>query len=124
MTDEADVRFELRLPPVAGELVEQGLDLARSARWAERLHDRDARLWSLDARVQGAIAGALGWLDAPDHFSGQIAALEGFGEKSAENLKASIEASKGRGLERVLAGFKLPHGEKKEGKVAVQFEAD
>ncbi len=53
---------------------------ARDESWAERLFARDTSLWSTDPRVQAAIADRLGWLDAPHHFSGQIAALEGFGE--------------------------------------------
>jgi glucose-6-phosphate isomerase len=53
---------------------------ARDERWADRLWDRDPTLWSRNERVQAAISERLGWLDAPDHFTGQIAALEGFGE--------------------------------------------
>jgi glucose-6-phosphate isomerase len=56
------------------------VERARDEGWAERLYARDTSLWSSDARVQTAIADRLGWLDAPDHFSDQIAALEGFGE--------------------------------------------
>ena len=54
--------------------------LAREESWAERLFDRDPSLWSSNERVQAAIAERLGWLDAPIHFSEQIAALEGFGQ--------------------------------------------
>jgi glucose-6-phosphate isomerase len=53
---------------------------ARDESWAERLFARDTSLWSTDPRVQAAIADRLGWLDAPAHFGGQVAALEGFGE--------------------------------------------
>ena len=53
---------------------------ARDERWAERLWDRDPTLWSANVRVQAAISDRLGWLDAPAHFAGQVAALEGFGE--------------------------------------------
>jgi glucose-6-phosphate isomerase len=59
---------------------EAAIRLARDERWAERLWDRDATLWSPNERVQAAILDRLGWLDAPHHFSEQIAALEGFGE--------------------------------------------
>jgi glucose-6-phosphate isomerase len=62
------------------EAYRQAVAQARDDRWAERLFDRDTTLWSADARVQDAIAERLGWLDAPAHFAGQIAALEGFGE--------------------------------------------
>jgi transaldolase/glucose-6-phosphate isomerase len=53
---------------------------ARDEQWATRIWDRDPTLWSTNERVQAAIADRLGWLDAPAHFAGQIAALEGFGE--------------------------------------------
>jgi len=53
---------------------------ARDEQWAERLFARDPSLWSSDPRVQAAISQRLGWLDAPRHFSEQVAALEGFGE--------------------------------------------
>ena len=48
--------------------------------WAQRLFDRDASLWSSDPAVQAAIADRLGWLDAPEHFTLEIPALEGFGD--------------------------------------------
>jgi transaldolase / glucose-6-phosphate isomerase len=53
---------------------------ARDEGWAERLFAKDTTLWSSDARVQEAIAERLGWLDAPEHFTDRIPALEGFGE--------------------------------------------
>jgi glucose-6-phosphate isomerase/transaldolase/glucose-6-phosphate isomerase len=53
---------------------------ARDEHWARRVFDRDATLWSTNERVREAIGERLGWLDSPSHFSGQIAALEGFGE--------------------------------------------
>ncbi|MDQ3128207.1 MAG: hypothetical protein M3Q66_07105, partial [Chloroflexota bacterium] len=53
---------------------------ARDERWVERLWDRDASLWSADPVVQATISDRLGWLDAPAHFTDQVAALEGFGE--------------------------------------------
>jgi glucose-6-phosphate isomerase len=59
---------------------DEAVGRARSERWAKRLWDRDTTLWSTNERVGAAIADRLGWLDAPAHFSAQIAALEGFGE--------------------------------------------
>ncbi len=53
---------------------------ARAERWAERLFERDASLWSADPEVQASIAQRLGWLDAPGHFHGEIGGLEEFGE--------------------------------------------
>jgi glucose-6-phosphate isomerase len=56
----------------------QVLTRAREERWPERLFDRDPSIWSSDERVQTAIRDRLGWLDAPQHFREQVAALEGF----------------------------------------------
>ena len=63
-------------PPTYDELVAR----ARTERWVERLHDRDASLWSSDPEVQATIAERLGWLDAPVHFHEEIGPLEAFGE--------------------------------------------
>jgi DNA ligase (NAD+) len=41
--------------------------------------------------------------------SDQLLGLERMGEKSAQNLLDRIEASKGRGLARVLTGLSIPH---------------
>jgi glucose-6-phosphate isomerase len=60
------------------------VDRARSEAWAARLFDRDVTLWSSDARVGEAIADRLGWLDAPAHFTDQIAGLEAFGDAVVE----------------------------------------
>jgi glucose-6-phosphate isomerase len=59
---------------------EAAVGRARDERWTERLFGRDPSLWSSDQRVQAGISQRLGWLDAPAHFSSQIAAIEGFGE--------------------------------------------
>ncbi len=59
---------------------EAACDRARDGSWANRLFDRDTTLWSSDPDVQAAIADRLGWLDAPEHFTDRIAALEGFGD--------------------------------------------
>ena len=53
---------------------------AEEERWAERLFDGDTSLWTDDPDVAAGIAERLGWLDAPDHFATQAAALEGFGD--------------------------------------------
>ena len=70
--------LSLELPADLEPGYEDALTRARDERWAERLFDRDTSLWSDDPRVQATIAERLGWLDAPDHFSLQIPALEGF----------------------------------------------
>jgi len=76
-------------------------------RWVERLHDRDASLWSPDPTVQAAIAERLGWLDAPFHFAEQVGALETFGEELRDNgFTAAVVAGMGGSslAPRVLLG--------------------
>ncbi|MGC4104947.1 MAG: NAD-dependent DNA ligase LigA [Thermomicrobiales bacterium] len=68
----------------------------------------------------------LGWLhDASDIYHldwEQVAGLEGFGEKSAENLKASIEASKDQPVWRLLHGLGIRHvGERTAALIADRF---
>jgi DNA ligase (NAD+) len=54
----------------------------------------------------------------------QVAALEGLGEKSAENLKKSVEVSKGRPISRLLAGLGIPHvGERNAALLAKKFRS-
>jgi glucose-6-phosphate isomerase len=72
--------FELRLAPADEARLSAVAEHARRDEWALRLADRDTTLWSEDPAVQAAIADRLGWLDAPAHFTDQIAALEGFGD--------------------------------------------
>ena len=71
--------LDLRVTPDDARALDAAVDRARDERWAERLWDRDTTLWSSDPRVQAAVADRLGWLDAPEHFTTQIPALEGFG---------------------------------------------
>jgi len=68
----------------------------------------------------------LGWVhDASDIYHldwEQVATLEGFGEKSAENLKASIERSKAQPLWRLLNGLGIRHvGERTAALIAARF---
>jgi glucose-6-phosphate isomerase len=64
----------------AGPAYVAAVDEARDASWANRLFDGDVTLWSDDPAVGAAISERLGWLDAPEHFTRQVAALEGFGD--------------------------------------------
>jgi transaldolase/glucose-6-phosphate isomerase len=69
---------------------------AGSARWPARLFERDTTLWTEDPSVADAINARLGWLDAPTHFTMQIPALEGFGERVRdEGFTAAIVAGMG-----------------------------
>ncbi len=62
------------------DAIAAALRRADEERWVERLHDRDATLWSSDPAVQAKIANRLGWLDSPIDFADQAPALEAFGE--------------------------------------------
>ncbi|HET9662162.1 MAG TPA: NAD-dependent DNA ligase LigA [Thermomicrobiales bacterium] len=70
----------------------------------------------------------LGWIhDFGDIYTldwEQVAQLEGLGEKSAENLRKSVEASKERSLARLLAGLGIPHvGERNANQLAKKFRS-
>jgi glucose-6-phosphate isomerase len=98
MTDPAPTAVR---PPVfalgeATSAYAAAVDEARDGEWATRLFDRDVTLWSDDPAVGAAIAQRLGWLDAPEHFSRQIAALEGFGDGVVDaGFTASVVAGMG-----------------------------
>ena len=79
-----------------GAAYEAAVERARDEDWATRLFDRDVTLWSDDPAVGAAIAGRLGWLDAPEHFNRQIPALEGFGDGIvAAGFKTAVVAGMG-----------------------------
>jgi glucose-6-phosphate isomerase len=82
MTDPASTTLVApRLALGDGETAyEAAVERARTEAWAARLFDRDVTLWAADPRVGEAIAGRLGWLDAPAHFTEQIPSLEAFGD--------------------------------------------
>jgi glucose-6-phosphate isomerase len=73
-------RMQLDLAGADSAVLEALNEHARRDTWAQRLFDRDTSLWTEDPAVAATIADRLGWLDAPEHFSGEIPALEGFGE--------------------------------------------
>ena len=99
MSERIELRgptLELRLAGEARDAYEAAIERATDDRWVERLSEKDASLWSTDPRVRAAIEGRLGWLDAPEHFTGQIAALEGFGEGIREaGFTAAVVAGMG-----------------------------
>lgn len=70
----------------------------------------------------------LGWIhDFGDIYTldwEQVAQLEGLGEKSAQNLRKSVEASKERSLGRLLAALGIPHvGERNANQLAKKFRS-
>jgi len=73
-------RMQLDLAGADSAVLEALSEHARRDGWAQRLFDRDTSLWTDDAAVAAGIADRLGWLDAPEHFTREIPALEGFGE--------------------------------------------
>ena len=88
---------DIRIPDAAErEAYEAGLARAAGERWALRLAERDASLWTTDPAVSEAIVDRLGWLDAPGHFGVQIPALEAFGDAVREaGFNAAIVAGMG-----------------------------
>lgn len=66
--------------PALGAAVAAAIARADDEHWSQRLHDRDASLWSDDPAVRERIENRLGWLDLPVDFSEQVPALEAFGE--------------------------------------------
>jgi glucose-6-phosphate isomerase len=75
---------------------EAAVERARTEEWVNRLFARDVRLWTADPRVGAAIAERLGWLDAPEHFTEQIAGLEGFGDAVVdEGYETAVVAGMG-----------------------------
>ncbi|MBI2781172.1 MAG: glucose-6-phosphate isomerase [Chloroflexi bacterium] len=73
-------RITLKLPPAVQGRLDEYLERATHESWAQRLFDRDTSLWTRDPDVSADITDRLGWLDAPEHFRLQIAALEGLGD--------------------------------------------
>ena len=80
MGSRTGARMTLRLPQDAQATLDPLVERATRDRWAARLFDRDASLWTDDPAVASAIGDRLGWLDAPAHFSLNAPALEGFGD--------------------------------------------
>jgi glucose-6-phosphate isomerase len=72
--------MQLDLAAADSAVLEALTEHARRDTWAQRLFDRDTSLWTDDPAVAAGIADRLGWLDAPEHFTGEIPALEGFGD--------------------------------------------
>ena len=77
-------RLRMSLAATERALVDEAVERATAEQWAARLFDRDTTLWTDDADVAADIADRLGWLDAPDHFTLQVPALEGFGDGAIE----------------------------------------
>ena len=84
MASRTGARMSLRLPKDAQATLDPLVERATRDRWAARLFERDASLWTDDPDVASAIGDRLGWLDAPAHFSLLAPALEGFGDAIRE----------------------------------------
>ncbi len=83
---------DIATPPTYDDVLAR----ARDERWVERLHARDASLWSSDPDVQATIAERLGWLDAPIHFHEEIGPLEAFGEAARDaGYRSAVVAGMG-----------------------------
>ena len=77
MSDPSGHPFGI-LPPEAETAIGTALQRAVDERWAGRIWDRDASIWSTDPAVQEAIGQRLGWLDAPARFGELATELEAF----------------------------------------------
>jgi transaldolase/glucose-6-phosphate isomerase len=73
-------RIAFALPSDTQAIVDALTERATAERWSERLFDGDTSLWTTDPDVAADITDRLGWLRSPEHFTLQIAALEGFGD--------------------------------------------
>jgi glucose-6-phosphate isomerase len=73
----------LRLPADLAASVQAVLDRATAERWAARLWDRDASLWTGDPGTAAKIEHRLGWLDAPVVFADEVVELTAFGQAVA-----------------------------------------
>ena len=80
MDSRTGARMTMRLPKDTQATLDPLVERATRDRWAARLFDRDASLWTDDRDVASAIGERLGWLDAPAHFSLLAPSLEGFGD--------------------------------------------
>ena len=108
-TPEGPRGMEARLPRAELEAIYAAeFRRALDERWAGRLFEKDASLWSADPEVQGKIANRLGWLDAPADFTERIASLEAFGDavRDAGFATALVAGMGGSSLApQVLAGL-------------------
>src|SRR5205809_1250424 len=80
MDSRTGARMTMRVPKDTQATLDPLVERATRDRWAARLFDRDASLWTDDRDVASAIGERLGWLDAPAHFSLLAPSLEGFGD--------------------------------------------
>jgi glucose-6-phosphate isomerase len=78
-------RMRLGLAAPFRSALDELMARASTEHWAERLFDGDTSLWTADPDISADIADRLGWLNAPAHFTLQIAALEGFGDGLVES---------------------------------------
>jgi glucose-6-phosphate isomerase len=67
-----------RVPAALEQAVEATLSRAVEQRWARRIWERDASLWSDDQHVRDLISDRLGWLSVPEQFRERVEVLEAF----------------------------------------------
>jgi len=100
------------LPPEAATAVDSAVARAVDERWAGRMWDRDASVWSGDPAVQEVIAQRLGWLDAPAQFGELATELEAFASALAgEGARGAVVLGMGgSSLAPLVITRALPQG--------------
>ncbi|OGN86751.1 MAG: hypothetical protein A2X23_06165 [Chloroflexi bacterium GWC2_73_18] len=78
-----------------GEAYEAAARRAIAERWAARIWERDASLWSPDPGVQATCAARLGWLLAPETFLDRIEVLEAFAATARAGFRGAVLAGMG-----------------------------
>jgi glucose-6-phosphate isomerase len=111
--DQSAVAARHQLTSEQTQQIERALSLAIDERWARRIWDRDASLWTDDGRVAGTIGNRLGWLDAPSYFDDRIEILEAFAEgMRAQGFAAALVCGMGgSSLAPEVLALSLPLGE-------------
>ena len=94
--DQSAVAASHQLTSEQKQQIDRALNLAVDERWAKRIWDRDASLWTNDDRVAETIGNRLGWLDAPSGFDDRIEILDAFAEAMrAQGFVAAVVCGMG-----------------------------
>ena len=102
-----------RIPDALQASIDDTLRRAVDEKWAQRIWERDASVWTTDEKVAALIANRLGWLDLPATFADEIDALEAFAAEVRDEglIRAVVAGMGGSSLApAVLAASLTPAG--------------